>query len=87
MARAARSSRSTKTEGTGDTGVKGGEKQQNQAKTKDNVNMTVEKTQAQLQELIAGVLAGAGRGAAGAAGPMAHSGVRRAVLLNNLCAG
>ena len=33
--------------------------------------MTVEMTQAQLQELIAGVLAGAGGGAAGAAGPMA----------------
>ena len=33
--------------------------------------MTVQMTQAQIQELIAGVLAGEGGGAAGAAGPMA----------------
>ena len=69
--RAARSSRSTVTEGIGDTGIKGGEKQQNQDKTKDGDKMKLEMTQEQLPELIRGVLAGAGGGAVGSAGPMA----------------
>ena len=65
--RTASSSRATKIKDTGD---KGGERQRSQAKNNDGAKMTVQLTNAQLQDLIAGCIAGAGGGAAGAAGTM-----------------